>query len=54
MRSLIEAIVPAPADVRAALLERGLVDAGLPIPACPGVDRIRAQPGRRRLPPSDD
>jgi hypothetical protein len=54
MRSLVEAIVPAPADFRATLLEHGLADSGEPIPSCPGVDRLRTQPGRRKGPPSDD
>jgi len=54
MRSIVEAIVGMPTNLRAAALERGLIDAGEPIPACPGVDRLQSLPGQRRSLPDDD
>jgi hypothetical protein len=54
MRSLVEALLRVPAEFRAAVLERGLRDAGEPMPACSGVDRLRALPNQRRPNASDD
>ena len=41
MRSIVDAVVPANFGQRVRLLEKGLQDAGEPIPACPGLDRLR-------------
>ena len=41
MRSIVDAIVPANFAQRVRLLEKGLHDAGEPIPACSGLDRLR-------------
>jgi hypothetical protein len=41
MRTLAEVLAQVPHDRRGALLEKGLEDAGEPIPACPGVDLLR-------------
>jgi hypothetical protein len=54
MRSIVEAIVSAPHEYRAAVLDRGLIDAGEPIPSCAGVDRLRALPGQRRPDSNED
>jgi len=41
MRAIVDAVVPANFAQRVRLLEKGLQDAGEPIPACTGLDRLR-------------
>jgi hypothetical protein len=56
MHTIMAAVASAYLPYRAALLEKGLHDAGEPIPACPGFDSLRqfAERERQARPEVDD